>query len=84
MARILSQPHAHVTLTPPSHHPHTTLSCLPTLPHLGQVLDGVDVVVRRRGDETHPGGRHTVLSDILRHLLGSDRGWADRCVGRCE
>ena len=39
---------------------------------LGEVLDRVDVVVRRRGDERHPGGGRPQAGDLLRHLVRRD------------
>ncbi len=35
---------------------------------LRQVLDGVDVVVRRRADERHAGLRPPQVGDVRRHL----------------
>src|SRR5690606_6791613 len=37
--------------------PRPGVGVLEVVDELGQVLDGVDVVVRGRGDETDPGGR---------------------------
>lgn len=37
---------------------------------LGEVLDGVDVVVRRRGDQGHSGLAAPQVGDVGAHLLG--------------
>jgi hypothetical protein len=40
---------------------------------LSEVLNAVDVVVGRRGDETHARNRMASLGDAIRHLTGEDR-----------
>ncbi len=45
------------------------VGALEVINQLRQVLDGVDVVVRGRGDETHAGDGVPCVGDFLRHFV---------------
>mmetsp|Transcript_5396 Transcript_5396/g.10834 ORF Transcript_5396/g.10834 Transcript_5396/m.10834 type:complete len:683 (+) Transcript_5396:2645-4693(+) len=61
--------HAYAHLRDELHrHARSRVGALEVIDELGKVLDGVDVVVRRRRDEPHPRRRVPQLADVNRHL----------------
>jgi len=50
-------------------NPGIGVGTLQVVDQLGQVLDGVDVVMRGRRDQAHPGYRVARFRDVLGHLV---------------
>jgi hypothetical protein len=49
-------------------HPRARVDLLQVVDELRQILDRIDVVMRRRRDQHHPGRRMAQLGDHLGHL----------------